>query len=40
MCEDPKLIIRVIIIFELVEPIYSRYIDVTDGQIFGQTDDL
>ena len=29
--EDPKLIIRVII-FELLEPICPRYVNVTDGQ--------
>ena len=29
--EDPKLIIH-LINFELVQPIYSRYINVTDGQ--------
>jgi len=35
--EDPKLIIRVIS-FELVQPISSRYINVTDRQTGGQTD--
>jgi len=42
-CEDPKLVIRVIN-FELVQPICSRFINVTDGQTDrqtdGQTDDL
>ena len=37
--EDPKLIIRVID-FELVQPICSAYINVTDRQTDGQTDDL
>jgi len=35
-CED-KLIIRVII-FELLQPIYPWYINVTDGQTDGRTD--
>ena len=35
--EDPKLIIRVIN-FELVQPICSRYVNVTDGRTDGQTD--
>jgi len=34
--EDPKLIIRVIN-FELVQPICSRYTNVTDGQTDGRT---
>jgi len=34
--EDPKLIIRVIN-FELVQPMYSRYINVTD-KTDGRTD--
>jgi len=34
--EDPHLIIRVIN-FELVQPICSRYINVTDGQTDGRT---
>jgi len=37
MSEDPKLIIRVIN-FELVRPICSRYVNVTDGQTDGRTD--
>ena len=36
---DPKLIIRVIN-FELVQPICSAYINVTDGQTDGRTDDI
>ena len=35
--EDPKLIIRVIN-FELVQPICSRYVNVTDGRTDRQTD--
>ena len=35
--EDPKLIIRVII-FELVEPICPRYVNVTDRRTDGRTD--
>ena len=35
--EDPKQIIRVIN-FELVQPICSRYINVTDGRTDGWTD--
>ena len=35
--EDTKLIIRVII-FELVQPICPRYINVTDGHTDGRTD--
>ena len=35
--EDAKLIIRVIN-FELVQPICSRYVNVTDGQTYRQTD--
>ena len=35
--EDPKLIIRVIT-FELVQPICSRYVNVTDGRTDRQTD--
>ena len=35
--EDPKLIIRVTN-FELVQPICSRYINVTDGRTDRQTD--
>ena len=35
--EDPKLIIRVIN-FELVQPICSRYVNVTDGQTDRRTD--
>ena len=34
--EDPKLIIRVIN-FELIQPMYSRYLNVTDGQTDGRT---
>jgi len=34
--EDPKLIIR-IIIFELVQPICPRYINVTDKKTDGKT---
>ena len=34
--EDPKLIIRVIN-FELVQPICSGYINVTDGRTDGRT---
>jgi len=34
--EDPKLIIRVIN-FELVQPICSRYVNVTDGRTDGRT---
>jgi len=37
--EDPKLIIRVIN-FELVQPICSGYINVTDERTNRQTDDL
>ena len=37
--EDPKLIIYVIT-FELVQPICSRYINVTDRQTDGQTNDI
>jgi len=36
-CEDPELIIRVIN-FELVRPICSRYINVTDRQTDRLTD--
>ena len=35
--EDPKLIIRVIN-FELVQPICSRYVNVTDRQTDRRTD--
>ena len=35
--EDPKLITRVIN-FELVQPICSRYVNVTDRRTNGQTD--
>ena len=35
--EVPKLIIRVIK-FELFEPIYPQYVNVTDGQTDRQTD--
>jgi len=35
--EDPKLIIRVIN-FEVVQPICSAYLNVTDGQTDRQTD--
>ena len=37
--EDPKLIIRVIN-FELVQPICSAYINVTDGRTDRRTDDI
>jgi len=37
--EDPKLIIR-LINFELVQPICPGYVNVTDGQTDGRTDDL
>ena len=37
--QDPKLIIHVIN-FELVQPICSRYINVTERQTDGQTDDI
>ena len=35
--KDPKLIIRVIN-FELVQPVCSRYINVTDGRTDRQTE--
>jgi len=37
---DPELIIIRVINFEVVQPICSRYINVTEGQTDGLTDDL
>jgi len=38
-CVNPKLFGREII-FEVFQPVWKTYLNVTDGQTDGQTDDL